>query len=277
MQDTLLASEPAIRLTAFFGIFAVMAVLEFFWPRRRQVIGRLRRWPNNIAISVLNSLLLRFLIPTAAVGLAWIASDNGWGLLNLVALPVAFEVVFGVLLLDLAIYFQHRIFHAVPILWRLHRMHHSDLEIDVTTGARFHPLEILLSMGIKMILVLLLGPSALAVLLFEVLLNGSSMFNHANVRIPLALDKVLRVLLVTPDMHRVHHSIISNETNSNFGFCLSVWDRIFKSYKAQPHKGHEGMTIGLEIFRNPAEHRLDKLLVQPFLSRNKQDSAIENF
>ncbi|MDX1402407.1 MAG: sterol desaturase family protein [Kiloniellales bacterium] len=264
-------------MTAFFGIFAVMAVLEFFWPRRRQVIGRLRRWPNNIAISVLNSLLLRFLIPTAAVGLAWIASDNGWGLLNLVALPVAFEVVFGVLLLDLAIYFQHRIFHAVPILWRLHRMHHSDLEIDVTTGARFHPLEILLSMGIKMILVLLLGPSALAVLLFEVLLNGSSMFNHANVRIPLALDKVLRVLLVTPDMHRVHHSIISNETNSNFGFCLSVWDRIFKSYKAQPHKGHEGMTIGLEIFRNPAEHRLDKLLVQPFLSRNKQDSAIENF
>jgi sterol desaturase/sphingolipid hydroxylase (fatty acid hydroxylase superfamily) len=178
----------------------------------------------------------------------------------------------AVVVLDMAIYFQHRLFHAVPVLWRLHRMHHADLDLDVTTGARFHPLEILLSMAIKVAVVIALGAPAVAVVLFEILLNASSMFNHANLRLPLAVDGALRWLIVTPDVHRVHHSVIRAETDSNFGFSLSWWDRLFGTWRAQPEKGHDGMTIGLPVFRNPEQLRLDRMLVQPFLRGDGTES-----
>ncbi len=273
MEETILASEPVLRLSVFFGIFAAMILWEVLAPRRPQTQGRLSRWPNNIGIAILNTLLLRLLIPTAAVGLAFIAAERGWGLLNLVTLPGPLALFLGVILLDLAIYLQHMVFHAVPLFWRLHRMHHADLEVDVTTGARFHPIEILLSMGIKMLLVLALGPSALAVLIFEVILNASSMFNHANVKIPLALDRFLQLFIVTPDMHRVHHSNAKRETNSNYGFSLSIWDRLFRTYTKEPGAGQLGMTLGLEIFRAPIELRLDKMLLQPFKSPPSEEES----
>ena len=202
-----------------------------------------------------DTLLVRILFPTTAVGLALLAEARGFGLFNVVALPAWVAVVASVVILDLAIYLQHVLFHAVPALWRLHRMHHADLEFDVTTGLRFHPIEILLSMLIKFAVVAALGAPALAVLIFEVLLNATSMFNHGNVRIPAGLDRVLRWLVVTPDMHRVHHSILSRETNSNFGFNLPWWDRLFGTYRAQPAAGHEAMTIGIEQFRDAARAR----------------------
>jgi sterol desaturase/sphingolipid hydroxylase (fatty acid hydroxylase superfamily) len=273
MEETILASEPVLRLSVFFGIFAAMILWEVLAPRRPQTQGRLSRWPNNIGIAILNTLLLRLLIPTAAVGLAFIAAERGWGLLNLVTLPGPLALFLGVMLLDLAIYLQHMVFHAVPLFWRLHRMHHTDLEVDVTTGARFHPIEILLSMGIKMLLVLALGPSALAVLIFEVILNAASMFNHANVKIPLALDRFLQLFIVTPDMHRVHHSNAKRETNSNYGFSLSIWDRLFRTYTKEPGAGQLGMTLGLEIFRAPIELRLDKMLLQPFKSPPSEEES----
>ena len=209
-------------------------------------------------------MLVRFLVPLAAVALAGAAEARGWGLFNSVALPQGLVVLVSVVLLDLAIYLQHVMFHAVPALWRLHRMHHADLDFDVTTGARFHPIEILLSMGIKLAVVMALGPPAVAVLIFEVLLNASSMFNHANVRIPPAIDAVLRWFVVTPDMHRVHHSIRRHETNSNFGFNLPWWDRLLGTYQAQPAAGHTDMTIGIEQFRTPRDLWLDRMLAQPF-------------
>jgi len=264
MRDALFAYEPYIRLAAFGGVFAAMAVWELFGPRRPQAIGRGWRWPNNLGVVVVNTLLVRMLFPTAAVGFALIAEARGFGLFNMVALPVWIGVVASVLLLDLAIYLQHVLFHAVPALWRLHRMHHADLEFDVTTGLRFHPIEILLSMLIKFAVVAALGAPAVAVLIFEVLLNASSMFNHSNIRMPLGLDRVLRWLVVTPDMHRVHHSIVARETNSNFGFNLPWWDRLFGTYRAQPAAGHDAMTIGIEQFRDPRELGLDRMLLQPF-------------
>jgi sterol desaturase/sphingolipid hydroxylase (fatty acid hydroxylase superfamily) len=193
-----------------------------------------------------------------------LAQKNGWGLLNNVALPYWLGVAAGVIVLDLTIYLQHVVFHALPTLWRIHMMHHSDLDFDVTTGVRFHPLEVIISMGIKMAMVVLLGASALAVLAFEVLLNGTSMFNHGNVRLPGGLDRILRLLVVTPEMHRVHHSVIIRETNSNFGFNLPWWDRIFGTYRPAPAAGHEGMTIGLSHFRDPGELTLPRLLILPF-------------
>ena len=264
MADCLLAHEPVIRLSAFVAIFAAMALWELAAPRRPQAIGRLRRWPSNLGIIALNTVALRLVFPTAAVGIALLAETGGWGLFHALATPAWLAIVASVLLLDLAIYLQHVLFHAVPALWRLHRMHHADLEFDVTTGARFHPIEILLSMAIKLGVVAALGAPAVAVLLFEVLLNATSMFNHGNVRIPLGLDRVLRRLVVTPDMHRVHHSVVPSETNSNFGFNLPWWDRLFGTYRAQPAAGHDGMTIGIEQFRDPRELRLDRMLLQPF-------------
>ncbi len=236
-------------------------------PRRGRTLSRWIRWPSNLAVVALNTILLRLLIPTAAVSLALIAEETGWGLLNQLALPGWLAILLSVMVLDLAIYLQHVMFHAVPALWRLHRMHHADLEFDVTTGARFHPIEILLSMAIKLTVVVALGPPAVAVLIFEVLLNGTAMFNHGNVRIPIKLDSVLRWFVVTPDMHRVHHSIIPQETNSNFGFNLPWWDRLFGTYRAQPAGGHEAMTIGIEQFRTPRDLWLDHMLVQPFLGK----------
>ena len=264
MTKFLLAYEPVVRLCAFASIFALMILWEILAPRRRQTIGRLRRWPGNLGIVVLDTLLVRFTFPVAAVGVALLAEAHGWGLFKAVDLPVWLVVIASIALLDLAIYLQHVLFHAVPALWRLHRMHHADLEFDVTTGARFHPIEIVLSMAIKLGVVAALGAPAVAVLLFEVLLNGTSMFNHGNVRLPVRLDRVLRWIVVTPDMHRVHHSIVPHETNSNFGFNLPWWDRLFGTYRAQPAAGHEAMTIGIEQFRDPRELRLDRLLLQPF-------------
>ena len=264
MSEMLLGNEPVIRLFAFAGIFAVMAAWEIVAPRRHQKIGRGTRWPSNIGVVVLDTVLVRLLFPTTAVGLALVAEAQGWGLFHALALPIWVSVPLAVLALDLAIYLQHVLFHAVPALWRLHRMHHADLEFDVTTGARFHPIEILLSMGIKLGVVAALGAPAVAVLAFEVLLNATSMFNHSNVRMPAWLDRVLRWIVVTPDMHRVHHSIAARETNSNFGFNLPWWDRSFGTYRDQPAAGHEAMTIGIEQFRDPAEQRLDHMLTQPF-------------
>ena len=265
MSEDLQSVEPLVRLGMFLGVFAAVAVAEFLVPRRPQEVGRRLRWPNNLGLVVVDTLLLRLVFPTAAVGLAILAEAQGWGLLNVLALPMWLAVVLAVVLLDLAIYLQHVMFHAVPVFWRLHRVHHADLEFDVTTGLRFHPVEILLSMGIKLAVVLALGPPAVAVLIFEVVLNATSMFNHGNVRLPLALDSVLRWIVVTPDMHRVHHSIRPEETNSNFGFNLPWWDRLLGTYRAQPAAGHEGMTLGIEQFREPRELRLDRMLVQPLI------------
>ena len=264
MTDALLANEPTIRLSVFLGIFAVMALWEVAAPRRARGFTRLRRWPNNIGIVVVNTVVLRLVFPVAAVGMAVFAEAGGWGLLNSHAPPAWLAVVIAVVLLDLAIYLQHVMVHAVPAFWRLHRMHHADLDFDVTTGARFHPIEILLSMMIKLLVVAALGAPPVAVLIFEVMLNASSMFNHGNVRMPEGVDRVLRWFVVTPDMHRVHHSVVRRETNSNFGFSLPWWDRLFGTYRAQPASGHEAMTIGIEQFREPGDMRLDRMLIQPF-------------
>lgn len=260
----MLAYEPFVRLAAFIGVFALMALWELLAPRRRQTIGRGVRWPNNIAIVVIDTVVVRILFPTAAVGLALIAETRGWGLFNHLGLAWWINIPLAVIVLDLAIYAQHVLFHAVPALWRLHRMHHADLEFDVTTGVRFHPVEIVLSMAIKLGVVAALGTSAVGVLIFEVLLNATSMFNHGNVRIPAQLDRVLRWLVVTPEMHRVHHSIEPRETNSNFGFNLPWWDRLFGTYRAQPAAGHQAMIIGIQQFRDPRELRVDRMLHQPF-------------
>ncbi|MFY0992841.1 sterol desaturase family protein [Halomonas sp. C05BenzN] len=266
MSDLLLTHEPVVRGTVFIIVLLVMAVWEIVANRRPQRIGRARRWPGNLLIVILDTLAVRLVFPLAAVGAALVASEQGWGLFNLVSVPGWLAIVASVVALDLAIYFQHRLFHAVPWLWRLHRMHHADLEFDVTTGLRFHPLEILLSMGIKLAVVTLLGAPAVGVLLFEVLLNATSMFNHGNVRLPARIDRWLRLIVVTPDMHRVHHSIIRQETDSNFGFNLPWWDRLFGTYRDQPSAGHLGMTIGIEDFREAHDLRLDRMLLQPFVN-----------
>lgn len=265
MPETLLEHEPWIRLGAFFGVLAAMMLWELAAPRRRRTVPRLLRWTNNLGVVVLNTILLRLVFPGAAVALAVVGETEGWGLLHAVALPWWAALPIAVLLLDLVIYLQHVMFHAVPALWRLHRMHHADLEFDVTTGLRFHPVEILLSMLIKFAAIAAIGPSAAAVLLFEVVLNATSMFNHANIRLPLGLDRVLRWVVVTPDMHRVHHSIRPEETNSNFGFNLPWWDRLLGTYRAQPAAGHLGMTIGIEQFRDQRALWLDRMLIQPVL------------
>jgi sterol desaturase/sphingolipid hydroxylase (fatty acid hydroxylase superfamily) len=264
MEDWLLAREPAIRLAAFLGVFAAMAAWEAAAPRRARATTRRARWPGNLGIVAVDTLLVRLVAPTSAVALAALAQSRGWGVLGALALPSWLEVVVAVALLDLAIWAQHVVFHRVPALWRLHRMHHADLDLDVSSGARFHPLEILLSIAIKFMVIVALGAPALAVLIFEVALNACSMFNHSNVAIPARVDATLRRLLVTPDMHRVHHSARRDETDSNFGFCLPWWDRLFGTYREAPRAGHDGMTIGLPEFRDPGELRLDRMLTQPF-------------
>ena len=266
MINTVLTHEPLIRGGVFALVLLAMAVWEIVAVRRPQYYLRRQRWPSNLAIVVLDTLLVRVIFPSAAVGVALVATEQGWGLFNLLTLPLWLAVLASMVALDLTIYFQHRLFHAVPWLWRLHRMHHADLEFDVTTGLRFHPLEISISMGIKLAVVAALGAPALAVLIFEVVLNATSMFNHGNVRLPAKVDRWLRLLLVTPDMHRVHHSIVRRETDSNFGFNLPWWDRLFGTYLDQPAAGHLGMTVGIEGFRDSRELRLDRMLIQPFLN-----------
>ncbi len=263
MTETILAIEPNIRLAVFLGVLAAMALWEIAAPRRRREIPRVIRWTNNMALVVVDTAILRLTFPILAVGLAAMAEESGWGLFNNFDAPIWVSIVVSMLLLDLAIYLQHVMFHAVPGLWRLHRMHHADLDFDVTTGLRFHPVEILISMGIKLAAVAALGPPAVAVLLFEVLLNATALFNHANINLPHPIDRVLRLIVVTPDMHRVHHSVDPIETNSNFGFNLPWWDRLLGTYRAQPAKGHHGMDIGIEQFRTRRDLWLDRMLVQP--------------
>ena len=258
------STEPLIRLAVFAIVFATMALWELAAPRRRQAFGRAHRWPSNLAIVVLDTVLVRLLFPLSAVALALHAETRGWGLLNHWGAPAWLAAPIAFLLLDFAIYLQHVAFHAVPALWRLHRMHHADLEFDVTTGGRFHPIEIVLSMIIKLAIVAALGVPAVAILVFEVALNATAMFNHSNVRLPAGLEHIVRWLVVTPDMHRVHHSVLVAETNANFGFNLPWWDRLFRTYRDQPADGHEAMTIGVAELRNPAELRLDRMLTQPF-------------
>jgi sterol desaturase/sphingolipid hydroxylase (fatty acid hydroxylase superfamily) len=259
-----LDTELLIRTSAFALVFAAMALWEIAAPRRGLAVGRKPRWASNLGILLVDVVAVRILIPTAAVGAALFAAGRGWGLLHLAGWRLSVAALIGFLVLDLVIYAQHVLFHKVPVLWRLHRMHHADLDIDVTTGARFHPFEILISMLIKIATVIAFGIPVVAVLLFEVVLNATSMFNHANVAMRPALDRVLRLIVVTPDMHRVHHSVLRHETDSNFGFNLPWWDRLFGTYRAQPEAGHAGMTIGLPIFRDPRELRIDRLLTQPF-------------
>ena len=258
-----MANEPIIRLTAFFGIFIAVAIWEFLSPRRRLVGSKVLRWISNICITLLGTVIVRGLFPVLAANFA--ANDTGLGILHQVSLPFAIKVFLSVLAFDLVIYFQHIMFHAVPVFWRLHMMHHADLDIDVTTGLRFHPIEVILSMGIKLAAVFIIGPPVVAVILFEVLLNGTSMFNHGNIRMPPDFDKLLRLFVVTPDMHRVHHSVIIRETNSNFGFNFPMWDRLFGTYRAQPVAGHDDMTIGLSQFREQKRLTLPWLLVLPFI------------
>lgn len=263
MSDAILALEPTLRLAAFLGVLVAMMLWEVAAPRRRREIPRVIRWTNNLALVVLDTAILRLTFPILAVGLAVMAQQRGWGFFNVVDAPAWVAVLVSMLALDLAIYLQHVMFHAVPGLWRLHRMHHADLDFDATTGLRFHPVEILVSMGIKLAVVAALGPPAVAVLVFEVLLNATALFNHANIELPGGVDRVLRLIVVTPDMHRVHHSSDPAETNSNYGFNLPWWDRLLGTYRAQPAKGHQGMEIGIEQFRTRRDLWLDRMLVQP--------------
>lgn len=263
------SAEILIRVGAYAAVFAALAAWELLAPRRDLSVGRARRWPANLGILAVDIVTVRLLVPMAAVGAALLAAEQGWGLFNLLKLPVWAAGVLGFLLLDLVIYAQHYVFHHVPMLWRLHRVHHADLELDLTTGVRFHPIEILISMAIKIAVVTAFGIPAMAVLIFEVVLNATSMFNHSNVGLPRRVEPVIRWLVVTPQMHEVHHSVERAETDSNFGFNLPWWDRLFGTYRAAPQAG-EKMIVGLPVFRDPAELRLDRLLTQPF----RDDSAV---
>lgn len=258
-------NEAIIRLSFFIGIFIIIAIWEFIAPRRSLLFPKVIRWYSNISIVILNILILRWLFPVLATGLAVLSQQRGWGVFNNVELPYGLEIIVSVLVMDCAIYLQHAMFHAIPLLWRFHRMHHTDLDYDVTTGARFHPVEIVLSMGIKLAVVAVLGPPVVAVIVFEVILNFTSMFNHGNISISIKIDRVLRWFVVTPDMHRVHHSTIPKETNTNFGFNFPWWDHLFGTYCDQPEKGHKDMVIGLNQFRSIEELHLHRLLIQPFI------------
>ncbi len=260
--------EALLRLSIFVGVFAVLAAAEAAWPRRPRSFGRMRRWLTNLGLSALNTAMLRvsfFVVPALSVLAALYAEDRGWGVLPAAGVSGWSAVLVAFLVLDLAIYAQHVAFHFVPALWRLHRVHHADPDFDVTTGVRFHPVEILISQAWKIALVLALGAPVFAVVAFEIALNATSMFSHANLRLPSSIDGAVRAILVTPDMHRVHHSIHMAETNSNFGFNLSIWDRLFGTYRAQPADGHANMTIGLASYRREESTHFAWLLRFPFL------------
>ncbi|MHB1348403.1 MAG: sterol desaturase family protein [Desulfobulbaceae bacterium] len=264
MNSVIIDHEVLLRLSFFLGIFVSMASWETLSPRRSLSQSKRVRWANNLGLTLLNTFLLRLVFPVAAAGIALHAANRGWGLLNGLPLPGLLGGVLALLFLDLAIYSQHLLFHKVPLLWRLHRMHHTDLDLDVTSGFRFHPLEILLSMAIKMGIVVSIGAPAWSVILFEVLLNGTSLFNHANIALPLQADRLLRLAIVTPDMHRVHHSVIIRETDSNFGFNFPWWDRLFGTYRAQPAAGHTKMALGLANYRDAKWLKLRWMLAVPF-------------
>jgi sterol desaturase/sphingolipid hydroxylase (fatty acid hydroxylase superfamily) len=259
--------EARIRLGIFLGTFIAMVLLEMAAPRRRRRQSKATRWGINLGLTVINLVVARFTLGAAAYATAMYARQHGWGLLNNVGWPRWATFLFAILALDLAIYLQHVTFHVLPVFWRLHRVHHADLDYDVTTGLRFHPFEIIVSMIYKVALVSALGPEPWAVVAFEALLNASSMFHHSNVRLPAALDRVLRCLIVTPDMHIVHHSAVVHETNSNFSFCVSLWDRLFGTYRAAPAAGPVDVTIGVEDLRDPSAVGLASMIMLPFARR----------
>ncbi len=269
MNMFVIDNEVYIRLGCFLSVFIMMALWEMMAPRRTLTSPKGLRWMNNLSITLINSLIVRLIFPTAAVGMALISEARGWGVFNILAVPVLSGGPLSLALLDLTIYTQHVLFHKVPLLWRLHRMHHTDLDIDVTTGARFHTIEIVLSMGIKIIAVIIIGAPAWSVLAFEIILNATSMFNHSNVSMLGYIDRALRRIVVTPDMHRVHHSVVIAETNSNFGFNFPWWDRLFGTYRDQPASGHDAMIIGLATFRDMKYLTLPWMLAIPFLKRNR--------
>tara|TARA_Y100001960_G_C14766471_1_gene877262 strand:- start:913 stop:1701 length:789 start_codon:yes stop_codon:yes gene_type:complete len=256
-----------IRLSIFLSVLGACALWEWLTPRKKLTQNKLYRWANNLGLIAFNSLCLSLFMPLLAVEAAIRASNLQFGVFHWLDLPWPIALVASVILLDLAIYLQHLVFHHVPWLWRLHRMHHADQDIDVTTGTRFHPIEIILSMWIKIGFIFLLGVSPIAIVVFEIILNASAMFNHSNAKLPLNADRRMRKLIVTPDMHRVHHSVIVKETHSNFGFFLSIWDHWFGTYRAQPALGHEDVKIGIPMFQSQKEQRLDKMLTQPFRSK----------
>ena len=264
-ESWVMANEPLIRMGFFFGVFALVALWELASPRRALKLTRQQRWTANLGIVLLNTVIVRVAFPAAAVGMAALSVDKSWGLLNNFDVPFWLAVPLAVVAMDFVIWLQHVMVHAVPALWRLHRVHHADLDYDLTTGARFHPIEIVLSMGIKFATIALLGAPVLAVVVFEVLLSACAMFNHGNIRLPAALDRALRWFIVTPDMHRVHHSVEDDESNSNFGFNLTWWDRLFGTYREQPRAGQLGMTIGIHGHTDPHEvARLPGMLALPF-------------
>ena len=270
ISELITTHETAVRMGFFFGVLILMAVWEVLAPRRAANVSKIVRWGNNLGLVVFNSVLLRLVFPTAAVGVTIFASEHSWGLLNYVQLPSVAAVAISIVVMDFVIYVQHILMHAIPALWRLHRVHHADLDYDFTTGVRFHPLEIIVSMLIKFVAILLLGPPVAAVVIFEIILNASSMFNHGNIKLPAALDRILRLLIVTPDMHRIHHSVEKDESNRNFGFNLSLWDRFFGTYRRQPRAGHEEMVVGIQNYRELRDVTSFKgLLLLPF--RNKPD------
>ncbi len=273
-EQFVLANETAIRLGFFVGMLALIGAWEIVAPRRALTLSKAQRWPGNLGLVALNTVLLRLIFPLAGAGMAAFCAENGWGILNHFQVPAILAVPLAVIALDFVIWLQHVMVHAVPLFWRLHRVHHADPDYDVTTGARFHPLEIVLSMLIKFATIVVLGPPVVAVVIFEVLLNATAMFNHGNIGLPATLDRVLRRVVVTPDMHRVHHSIEDDETNSNFGFNLPWWDRLFGTYRDQPRAGQLGMVIGIRDHADPREvARLDGMLLLPFRGKIK-DYAI---
>lgn len=267
-------NEAMIRMTVFAGVFAIMAILEAIFPRKARTQARLHRWTTNWLLVVLNTALLRVALPTLAVEMAIISAENGWGILNLISAPFWIELIIAVLALDCLVYAQHVATHKIPVLWRLHKIHHADRDIDVTTGARFHPVEIILSMVFKLGCVVALGPSAAAVILFEVILNACAMFNHSNVRLAPSLDRALRLFIVTPDVHRVHHSVHQDETDSNYGFFLTVWDRLFGTYRAQPRDGHDGMVIGLSEYQTEKPAHLVWSILAPLLPKKSAEDGM---
>jgi len=262
------SNEKTIRLSFFLGTLVLMAVWEIIAPRRALTVSKTLRWANNLGLVFFNSFIVRLIFPAAAVGVAAFAAEHGWGLLNYYTLPLTLSIVLSIIAMDFIIYLQHVLVHAVPVLWRLHRVHHADLDYDVTTGARFHTIEIILSMLIKFATIVVLGAPVVAVIIFEVVLNAMAMFNHGNVGLPKTLDTLLRWFIVTPDMHRVHHSVEDDEANSNFGFNLSWWDRLFGTYRDQPRDGHQGMTIGIHNFREPKQASwITGMLAMPFMGK----------
>lgn len=268
LDEFLVANEKEVRVAFFFGMLALIGLWELAAPKRALTVSKIVRWTNNLGLVFLNSFILRFLFPAAAVGVAKLASEQGWGLFNYYDVPFWIAVVAAVIIMDFVIYVQHVMVHSIPVLWRLHRVHHADLDYDVTTGSRFHPLEIILSMLIKFVTILLLGPSIVAVIIFEIMLNATAMFNHGNIGLPKSIDKVVRWFLVTPDMHRVHHSIEDDEANSNFGFSLTWWDRLLGTYREAPRAGQLGMTIGINKFRDVKQVAwLPGMLALPFIGK----------